>query len=433
MIYRERLNYSMFITATLYFFPSSLQAVCYSTYIGLGQTLNLSIAYVLLNVFDILRDPIKDLPLFIGQVIEFGTSMRRIQEFLEVQEINQSVVAVAQERQENALAIQIKPHSYFYWSLKEQGGGILGNNQTVTPVKKQEKADNDDRFKKDAGDVGEQSSPSKNSERDYRLSDIICLKDIELNVKQGEFVCIIGDVGAGKSSLLNCLIGDLRYLDQEFVEQNASHFLDDPNIRESLFEQERKQHSTAPIQINQSVSYAQQLPWIQNKTIRENILFGAEFDEQRYWNTINICQLSRDLDILPAGDMTEIGERGINLSGGQKARVSLARAVYAERGIVLLDDPLAALDANVKKNIFENVLLKHLQKKTRVMVTHAVDFLKFVDRVVVMKQGAIVLEGPFEDIKDDPYLQQLMSIYKTHKIEKGEDKEKDQENFGTNI
>ena len=82
----------------------------------------------------------------------------------------------------------------------------------------------------------------------------------------------------------------------------------------------------------------------------------------------------------------------------------MARAVYAERGIVLLDDPLAALDANVKKNIFENVLLKHLQKKTRVMVTHAVDFLKFVDRVVVMKQGAIVLEGPFEDIKDDPYL-----------------------------
>lgn len=96
---------------------------------------------------------------------------------------------------------------------------------------------------------------------------------------------------------------------------------------------------------------------------------------QKYDETIRICQLERDLEILPAGDMTEIGEKGINLSGGQKARVSLARAVYSERPILLMDDPISALDANVRKKIFKKVFLEHFKDKTRILVTHAVDFL----------------------------------------------------------
>ena len=101
--------------------------------------------------------------------------------------------------------------------------------------------------------------------------------------------------------------------------------------------------------------------------------------------------MERDLEILPDKDETEIGEKGINLSGGQKARVSLARAVYANRDLILLDDPISALDANVKKKIFENVLLTHLKNKTIVLVTHAVDFLHLVDRIIVFKEGEMVL------------------------------------------
>lgn len=100
------------------------------------------------------------------------------------------------------------------------------------------------------------------------------------------------------------------------------------------------------------MSYSQQIPWIQNKSIRENILFGLPYDDAKYKNTIKICELTRDLEILPNLDETEIGEKGINLSGGQKARISLARAVYADHDLVLLDDPISALDANVKKKIF---------------------------------------------------------------------------------
>ena len=126
-------------------------------------------------------------------------------------------------------------------------------------------------------------------------------------------------------------------------------------------------------------------------TIRDNILFGLPFDQEKYDDTVKICELTRDLEILPDKDSTEIGEKGINLSGGQKARISLARAIYADREMVLLDDPISALDANVKKKIFENVLLDHLKEKTIILVTHAIDFLHLVDRIVVFNEGEIVL------------------------------------------
>ena len=111
----------------------------------------------------------------------------------------------------------------------------------------------------------------------------------------------------------------------------------------------------SPIKLSGTTAFVEQKIWIQNKTIRDIILFGEAMNEQRYHETIKACQLVKDLEILPAGDLTEIGEMGINLSGGQKARVSLARAVYADRDILLMDDPISALDANVKKNVFQQV------------------------------------------------------------------------------
>ena len=110
-------------------------------------------------------------------------------------------------------------------------------------------------------------------------------------------------------------------------------------------------------------------------TIRDNILYGQPLDKIRYVDTIRMCELERDLEILPAGDLTEIGEKGINLSGGQKARVSLARAVYANTDIYLMDDPISAVDANVRVKLMTNVIQGCLKNKTRILVTHAIDFL----------------------------------------------------------
>lgn len=152
---------------------------------------------------------------------------------------------------------------------------------------------------------------------------------------------------------------------------------------------------TSPVKVDGSLSYVEQQAWIQNMSIRDNILFGKPLNKTRYINTIIACQLEKDLEILPAGDMTEIGEKGINLSGGQKARVSLARAVYADCDIVLMDDPISALDANVRKQIFKQVFQGLLATKTRILVTHAVDFLHLADKIIVMNQGEVQAVGSY--------------------------------------
>jgi ABC-type multidrug transport system fused ATPase/permease subunit len=146
-------------------------------------------------------------------------------------------------------------------------------------------------------------------------------------------------------------------------------------------------------------------------TIKDNILFGKPYQEEKYLQAIAMCELERDLEFLPSRDHTEIGEKGINLSGGQKARVSLARAVYADTDIVLMDDPLSALDANVKKKIFTNVFQNHFQNKTIILVTHAIDFLHFSDRLIIMKDGRLEAIGTFDQLSENPILIETLKIH----------------------
>ena len=162
------------------------------------------------------------------------------------------------------------------------------------------------------------------------------------------------------------------------------------------------------VMLGGSLWVVQQPPWIQNKTIRDNILFGLPFHKERYIKTIESWQLVDDLVMLNGGDMTEIGERGVNLSGGQKARISLARAVYSGKDIVLMDDPISSLDSNVKQKVFEEVLWGELKHKTRILVTHAVDFLHLADRIVIMEKGNIKLVGTYEELKQSEEIKQVI-------------------------
>lgn len=140
------------------------------------------------------------------------------------------------------------------------------------------------------------------------------------------------------------------------------------------------------ILVNGSMCYVPQQAWIQNMTLRDNILFGSPFNQQRYDQVVESCALRPDLAVLQAGDMTEIGEKGINLSGGQKARVSMARAVYQNNDIYLLDDPISAVDSHVARHLFAKVIGQSglLANKTRILVTHSLAHLKHVDRIIVM-------------------------------------------------
>ena len=194
---------------------------------------------------------------------------------------------------------------------------------------------------------------------------------------------------------------------QEFSQANF-----DSRIREELCK--RNLFNEGVIKLGGSISLVQQTSWIQNMTIRDNILFGMPFEEDKYSRIIEACQLESDLEILKGGDLTEIGEKGINLSGGQKARISLARALYSNSDIFLMDDPLSALDANVKQKVFEMVFWEELKDKTRILVTHAIDFLHLADRVIVMEDGKIKYEGTYNELeKSDEIKNVIETIAKT--------------------
>ena len=216
------------------------------------------------------------------------------------------------------------------------------------------------------------------------------LRDINLKVPAGEFVCVVGKVGSGKSSLFSAITGELR-----------------------------KQKGT--VKSGGRVALVSQQAFLINDTLRNNILFGKEYEEKRYMEVLRVCQLESDLEILPSGDQTEIGERGINMSGGQKQRISLARAVYSDSDIYLIDDCLSALDAYVGQAVLDEVLLGYLRRrnKTVIMTTHHTHFLHRVDKVVVMEAGRISLKGTFEYLQQEP---KFMSDYLT-KVEKSKKNE----------
>lgn len=151
--------------------------------------------------------------------------------------------------------------------------------------------------------------------------------------------------------------------------------------------------------INGSISYASQETWLFEGTIRSNIIFIEEFDKNRYKEVVRVCGLERDLKLMPNGDMTMVGERGISLSGGQKARINLARAVYKQADIYLLDDPLSAVDSHVGKHLFQECIQTFLRNKICVLVTHQLQYLKDVKHLILMYHGRVESQGTYVDVQ----------------------------------
>uniref|UniRef100_A0A803T6X8 Multidrug resistance-associated protein 1 n=1 Tax=Anolis carolinensis TaxID=28377 RepID=A0A803T6X8_ANOCA len=209
----------------------------------------------------------------------------------------------------------------------------------------------------------------RNATFSWSRSDLPCLNNINFAVPEHRLVAVVGQVGCGKSSLLSALLGEMEK-------------------REGL------------VSLKGSVAYVPQQAWIQNATLKENILFGREARERQYNCVVEACALLPDLEVLPSGDQTEIGEKGVNLSGGQKQRVSLARAVYSDADIYLMDDPLSAVDAHVGRHIFEKVIGPKgiLKKKTRILVTHGVSYLPVVDTIIVLSEGKVSEMGSYQEL-----------------------------------
>lgn len=196
-----------------------------------------------------------------------------------------------------------------------------------------------------------------------------CLESIQFEARKGELSCVVGRVGSGKSSLLQAILGDIWKINGEVV-------------------------------VHGSIAYVAQQPWIMNASVKENVIFGHRWDPQFYERTIDACALAEDFKTLPDGDRTEVGERGISLSGGQKARLTLARAVYARADVYLLDDCLSAVDQHVGRHLIDNVFGPRglLAGKTRVLATNAISVLAEANFVTLIRDGKILEKGTFEQL-----------------------------------
>ncbi|XP_072031474.1 ATP-binding cassette sub-family C member 9-like [Amphiura filiformis] len=206
------------------------------------------------------------------------------------------------------------------------------------------------------------------------------LKDINLEIPYGELTMVVGGVGSGKSSLLSAILGEMTTLKGSITFGTRRNEIDSPS--------------------SPGVAYGAQKAWLMNATLRDNVLFGIPYNQGRYRKVIDACSLKPDINILPGGDMTEIGEKGINLSGGQKQRVSVARTMYSNKHIVLLDDPLAALDVHVGGHLFREGIMGRLRKENRtvVLVTHQLQYLRHAEKIIVMEEGQITFQGNFDDM-----------------------------------
>ncbi|KAK3841197.1 MAG: multi drug resistance-associated protein MRP [Linnemannia gamsii] len=263
-------------------------------------------------------------------------------------------------------------------------------------IREKQEAKKQAQLEKEARQAGK-SIPEKSVsvEKDYGPT----LTNINLAIARGDLIAVVGRVGQGKTSLLNAMIGDMY----------------------------KRQGS---VRVYGRMAYVAQQAWIVNATLRDNILFGNDFDQARYDQVIKASGLLPDIDMLPAGDQTEIGERGINLSGGQKQRVSLARAAYENADVYLLDGPLSAVDAHVDQHLWQQLIGPNglLKDKTRVLVTHAIHHLEQADQIVVIRDGEISETGKYEALMDaHKAFYQLIKDYSINEGKKHKEKVADGE------
>ncbi|KNE92674.1 hypothetical protein, variant [Puccinia striiformis f. sp. tritici PST-78] len=338
-------------------FPLLGSVIAFVTYSALGHGAgNAEAVFTSLSLFNLLALPLLLLPIALGSIADARSGIQRLEKVFEADVLDEQDGLNV----DNDLDVSIRvTKATWVW-------------EASTP------AQNDADKKSDSSPTPPSASHEKNSMEPKTVvtTPTFQLTDIEMDFKRGSLTAVVGSIASGKSSLIQALIGEM------------------------------KQVSGNPPSFGGHVSYCPQNAWIQNDTIRENIIFGSEMDEKRYQAVIHAACLQADLDVLPQGDMTLIGERGINLSGGQKQRINIARSIYFRSDIILFDDPLSAVDAHVANHVFEhairssNYITDHsgTSRQTKILVTHALHLLPKVDEIICMNDGKIQERGTFEEL-----------------------------------
>ncbi|XP_033647488.1 ATP-binding cassette sub-family C member 9-like [Asterias rubens] len=363
--------------------PLVVTLVTFGTYSPIsGEALTPDKAFASLALFNLLAIPLFMLPLVTAQLVNGIISTRRLQRFFMAQEVEKQ--SAGNDWRERDVKSGDSGVDYNQNGFEETNEFVCEDDVDETtlmiPIKEVKP--------KGALKYGATNSFQKSKlppTVSIRISDgnftwdknsiRPILADIDIEIPSGKLTMIIGGVGSGKSSLVSAMQGEMTTLSGS-VQYSGSKM---------------------------SVAYASQKAWLMNATLQDNILFGERFNFRKYKKTIDVCAMKPDIDILPGGDQTEIGEKGIKLSGGQKQRISVARTVYSGRDIIILDDPLSALDVHVGSHVFQKAIVGTLlrKKQTVVLVTHQLQYLHHAHKIIVMKDGRVAHQGTLDDIIEE--------------------------------
>ncbi|XP_066260610.1 ATP-binding cassette sub-family C member 4-like [Euwallacea similis] len=337
------------------------------SYVLLGNDISAEQVFVIAGYYLIIRTTCAVyFPLGLNAIAETKVSIRRIQEFMMTGEVDMGDRSTLDPSFETVTSPEGRPKPA---PVVKKEFNLRSTSDYPTS------ADKDHGFQA-AATVLEPESSGKTANEAHififhgsaKYGESLCLDNINTQMDTGQLIAIVGTVGSGKTCLLNLILGELEFFSGKLV-------------------------------VSGIISYASQEPWLFAGTVRQNILFGKQFNPERYYQTIRVCALKRDFSLLPYGDRTMVGERGTSLSGGQRARINLARAVYKEADIYLFDDPLSAVDIQVGQQLFEECMLRYLKHKIVVLVTHQLQYLRRADKIIVLNEGTIQTQGTYEEIK----------------------------------
>ncbi|KAF7362389.1 hypothetical protein MVEN_00585800 [Mycena venus] len=367
--------YALWVTA-----PIFISIISFFTYVMLGNQLTISTAFTAIALFGMIRQPLNVIPTFIIQVLQTRVSLNRIAVYLDEAEVSEQVSSLKRDHSGPVSAASEDDRLGF------ENASFKWNEVEEAPVAKDDKDKNGKRTVSETDSILTTESETA-TVADHKFE----LKDLSVVFPDGELTVVTGPTASGKTALLMAVLGEMTTLNGRIIMAKNTGKID--------------AHGNMHV-----ISYAAQSPWLRHQSIKDNILFGYPFDEARYDQVIESCALRPDLDMLEDGDATEIGEKGVSLSGGQKARVALARAVYAKTKYVLLDDPLSAVDSHTSRTLYEKCLRGPLlANRTVVLVTHHVELvLPGAHYLVRMLDGRIDTQGTVKELRAQGVLKDIV-------------------------
>jgi ATP-binding cassette subfamily C (CFTR/MRP) protein 1 len=351
----------MFLSLLTYA-PFVISLATFGAAYGMGNDMKAEDIFPAFAMLNVLRAPLSVMPLAISKLVDLNIALNRMNSLVQIPDRKpyvRDVDEVLTSANRTATEQQFVEADVTYATKVRSEGLALYIPHASVEVEVDAMANNN-------SSLGTQPNTTCDDGDTKTMLKLMTLDD--LKIEKGKLTLVIGSTASGKSLLINTLVGE------QSVSEDTRVYRDG------------------------TVAYVAQEAWIMNETLKNNILMSKEYEETKYKSALLSCQLKSDLDQLPASDKTEIGERGINLSGGQKQRVAFARAVYSDRDVVLMDDPLSAVDPHVCGALFHGCIRGALAGRTRVLVTHQQQFLKWADRIIVVDNCAIAFNGTYDDL-----------------------------------